>query len=111
MNDTTAYTVVSSIPEAVPFNAEGILSRPLFSNDHARVVAFSLAKGQEMTEHTTSMEAHLQFLSGRATLTLGGETQTAEAGTWARMEPRLAHSIVAEEDTVMVLTLFKDHKK
>lgn len=108
MNDDTPYYLVPSIAETVPFNEDSILSRPLFSNPHARVVAFSLAKGQEMTRHTSTMEAHLHIISGTATLTLGDDPHTVKAGTWVRMEPRLTHSLQADEDLVFTLTLFRD---
>jgi quercetin dioxygenase-like cupin family protein len=52
----------------------------------------------------------LHFLRGEATVTLGkvsegGETTKAQAGTVIRMRPGLAHSVYADTDTLMLLSM------
>ena len=87
--------------------ADGILSRTLIANDALRVVLFAFSAGQELTEHTSTMEAVMHFLSGEADLTLGDESRSAGPGTWVRMEPKLKHSIRAKTPVQMLLTLVK----
>ena len=72
-----------------------------------KVVLFGFAPGEELSEHTASMPAILQFLSGRARLTLGGDTHTAAPGAWIHLPARMPHSVYAEEPTVLLLTLLK----
>ena len=102
-----AYTFLKNLSDEVEIPSKGILSRPIFNDDHLRVVLFGLAAGEEMTEHTTSMEATLHFISGEAELTLGEDRFEVQAGSWTQMTPRLPHSILAKTDTVMLLTLLK----
>lgn len=86
---------------------DGILSRTLHSSDDLRVVLFAFSPGQELTEHTSTMEAVMHFLSGEADITLGDEHQTAGPGTWVRMEPKLKHSIRAKTPVQMLLLMVK----
>ena len=88
----------------------GILSRTVSRTDKVTAVVFSFGAGQELSEHTSSKEAVLHFLRGEATVTLGkaaegGETTAAKAGTVIRMRPGLPHSVYADTDTLMLLSM------
>jgi quercetin dioxygenase-like cupin family protein len=91
--------------------AESILSRTLMQNEEVKVVLFHFAPGQELSEHTASMPAILQQITGRALWKLGDHEMEATPGVSAYMEANLPHSIVAREDTMMVLFLLKGMKK
>lgn len=101
------YTYLKNLTEEVDIPTHGIVSRPIYKDDHLRIVLFGMAAGEDMTEHTTSMEATIQFISGEADLTLGEECFEVQAGSWAQMKPRLPHSIHAKTDTQFILTLLK----
>lgn len=103
---TIPYTYVKDLA-ATPIPEDGILSRTLHDDDRVRVIYFGFAAGEELSEHTASMPAMLHFISGEAALTLGEDTHTAQAGTWAHMPAHLPHSIKAETPTMMILTLLK----
>ncbi len=106
-----AYTLLldplnhQSIPE------DGILTRQLFDDEALRVVLFTFSAGQCLSEHTASSSALLHFLSGEASLTLGADSIEARPGTWVRMDPGLAHSVVTKSPVVMLLVLLKGMSK
>ena len=104
------YTVVPSLHDAVEVPADGILSKPIQSDEHVRATLFGLSAGQELTEHTTTMEALLQFLEGEAELTLGGDTHHARPGFWVRMAPGLPHGIKALTPVKMLLIVLRDSR-
>lgn len=106
MDDT--FTLFADIAAEVEIPEDGVLSRPVFNSDRLRVVLFGLSAGQELTEHTTSMEAVLHFLKGEADLILGDSQQSVKAGAWIRMAPRLPHSLKAKTPVLMLLLLVKD---
>ena len=56
-------------------------------------------------EHTSSRAAIVQVLSGRLRFTVEGEELDAGPGSWISMSPGATHSLVAQEPTVMLLTL------
>jgi quercetin dioxygenase-like cupin family protein len=104
----TPYThfldLAAELPEVPP---DSIISRTIYSDEQLKAVLFGFAEGQELSEHTASQAALLYFVQGKAQLTLGGERQEAQAGTWVHMEPNLAHSVQASTPLVMLLLLLR----
>jgi quercetin dioxygenase-like cupin family protein len=86
---------------------DSIVSRTFYEDERLKVIFFGFAKGQELSEHTASQPAMLQFLEGEATLTLGKDQYCALAGAWAYMPAMLPHSVKAQTQTLMLLTLYK----
>ena len=87
-----------------------VYKRQVYQGPTLRIIVFGFAAGQELSEHTSSKEAVLHFLRGDALVTLGkaaegGAALTAQAGTVIRMRPGLAHSVVAQTDTIMLLSM------
>jgi len=86
---------------------DGILSRTLLDDEHVKVLVFGFGAGQELSEHTASMPALLQFVKGEADLTLGKDSASAVPGTCVYMRPHLPHSVHAKTPVVMLLVLMK----
>jgi quercetin dioxygenase-like cupin family protein len=104
---SSEYTLVESVPSSVETPASGILSKVLFSDDAMRVTAFAFAAGEEMTDHTSTMEATLHFLEGEAEVTLGDDTVSVQAGGWVQMNAGLVHGIRAVTAVKMLLVLLR----
>jgi len=105
------FEYISNLLEAEQeLPADSILSRTLIHNEDLRVILFQFAPGQELSEHTASKPALLQFLSGSARVTLGEEVKTASANTFIYMQPHLPHSIVAETQVSMLLMMLEKGK-
>jgi quercetin dioxygenase-like cupin family protein len=102
-----AYTYITDLAqEAVP-PLDGILSRTLYNDERIKAVIFGFGAGQELSEHTSTMPAILEFLSGEASLTLGDDTLDARPGTFVHMPAGLRHGIRAMTPTVLLLLLLK----
>ncbi len=82
-----------------------ILSQSVMNNENVRVILFTFAPGQELSEHTAAKPALLHFLDGEAEVTFGEETYQATSGTFVHMAPHLAHSIHAKSAVIMLLIL------
>jgi len=108
MEDQQLFVHIADLAKEVDVPANGILSRTLFNNERIKAVVFAFDKDQELSEHTASMPALLQFVSGEAELTLGSEPRGAEAGTFVYMQPELPHSVKAKTPVVMLLVLLKN---
>ena len=80
---------IKDIPE------DSIVSKTLEDNDAFKLVLFGFAQGQSLSEHAVPQHALLQFVSGEAELTLGNDSMSVKAGSWAHMEPNLSHSLTA----------------
>jgi quercetin dioxygenase-like cupin family protein len=104
------YTLCPSLEAEAPIPENGILSRTLHNDDHVKVVLFGFATGQELSAHTAPMAASIQFVSGEARLTLGGETHEVKAGAFVHMPPQLPHGILAKTPVVMLLAMYKQNR-
>ena len=103
------YDIIENLAALAPeIPKDSIVSRTFHEDGHLKVILFGFAEGQELSEHTASQPAMLQFLTGEATLILGEDEYLAQEGTWVHMPARLPHSVHAKSQTLMLLTLYKD---
>ena len=90
--------------------AESIVSRTIYKDDKLRVILFGFAPGETLSEHTSSFPAILHFLEGEAALTLGDEALEAGPGTWVHMAANLPHSVEAQTEVRMLLTMITNNQ-
>jgi quercetin dioxygenase-like cupin family protein len=102
-----SYICFADLASQLEPPGDGTLSRALLNDDRVKIVLFGFSAGQELSEHTSSMPAILQFLSGSARVTLGPDSVAAKSGTWIHMPAGLPHSIRTQTPVVMLLTLLK----
>ncbi len=99
------YTFLPDLAAEVDVPKDGTLSRVLYKDNRIRLVAFAFDTGQELTEHTASIPAVVQVISGKIEMGLAGDTIEFGPGAWVRMDARLPHSLLALEPTVLILTM------
>ena len=101
------YTFIQNMLQEAEPPAKGILSHTLHNDDKLKVVVFGFAEGEELSEHTASMPAILQNLSGHAKLLLGEDVNEFEPGSFVYLPAQLPHSVTAVTPLVMLLFLLK----
>ena len=69
----TDYTLLVDLAKEVRPPDKGIMSRTVYNDDRLKAVLFGFAQEEELSEHTASMPAILQFIQGEATVTLGDD--------------------------------------
>lgn len=100
------YTLFPNVEELAPtIPADSTVSRTILNQPGLHMILFGFAPGQELSEHTSARTAILHFLRGNARLTLGEESTVAGPGTVVHMTPRLPHSVYADTETLMLLTM------
>ena len=85
----------------------GIVSKPIVENEHHKIVHFTFAAGQELSEHTASVPAVIHILDGAGRVVLDGVTHEAGPGMLFYMPAELRHAVQAETPLVMLLTMFR----
>ncbi len=100
---TTEYTLIEAIANTAEVPDSGIHSNVVFSNESLRVTTFGFAAGEELSDHSTPMDAVLHFLDGEGEVTCGGERHTVTGGAWMHMEPNLLHGVKATTPMKMLL--------
>jgi quercetin dioxygenase-like cupin family protein len=86
---------------------DGIVSRAIYSDDDVRVVHFSFAPGQQLSDHTAPWPVTLEVVAGEAAITLADETVDAPAGTWIHLPADTPHSVMARTPLALLLHLLK----
>ena len=70
LRDERTATTVVDLTAMVEVAHDGIVSKAIVENDHHKIVHFSFAAGQELSEHTASVPAVIHILQGRGTVVL-----------------------------------------
>ena len=104
---SAAYTFLADLAHEVELPRDGTLSRTLLNDDRVKIVLFGFSAGQELSEHTATMPAVLQFVSGEAAVKLGSDWHDARPGSFVHMPAGLPHAIRTKAPTVMLLILVK----
>lgn len=99
--------IIHDLRQAVALPQDGILSRAIHNDDVVRVVLFSFAAGQQLSDHTAAMPVTLEVVDGEADIGLGGETVDARPGTWMYLPANTPHSVTARTPLTLLLTLLK----
>ena len=82
-----------------------VVSKVVHRGDGLNVTVFGFDAGEQLTEHQAARAAVVQILSGRLRFIVDGDELDLVDGSWLHMAPGAAHSLVAIEPTVMLLTL------
>ncbi len=99
--------VVKDLEEMVQFASEGIVSRTFLEKPSVKALLFCMAKGQCLSEHTSSMPASIHVLKGHAVVTLGEGKHEVGPGAYIYMPKEQRHAVDAVDDLVFLLTLFR----
>ncbi|MEZ4660945.1 MAG: AraC family ligand binding domain-containing protein [Caldilineaceae bacterium] len=83
----------------------------LARSGHARQVLFALRAGQRLREHSTSSQIAVQVITGQLHFSAQGESQLLTPGQLLLLEANIPHSLLAESDTVMLLTMTPDPQR
>ena len=101
---TQQFEFTDDLPEV---QKGSIVSRKLEAGPVRRVVAFAFAAGEELTEHTTPMEARIEVHTGRLTVRVGDQAMEAGPGSVVRLPANVPHALQASEDSQVVLFMRK----
>ena len=99
--------IVADLAGMIQEAEQGIVSKSIVENEHHKIIHFTLAPGQELSEHTASVPAFIHVLRGEGTVSLGGEEHEARPGMLYYMPAELKHAVVARGDLVFLLTMFR----
>lgn len=100
VSDLSQEATTTNDDSQLPANIPG---RAVYADSRMKVLVLPFRAGQILTEHPTPHDAILHVLQGKGQITLGADRHDVQAGSWARMEGGLPHSIHAETDLLLLL--------
>ena len=99
--------IVADLQAMTQVADQGIVSKSIVENEHHKIIHFTFAPGQELSEHTASVPAAIQILGGKGTVVLDGTAHEARPGMLFYMPAEMRHAVQSSEDLVMLLTMFR----
>jgi len=102
---TASDFVLFDLHTLAHFQDERPFVHVLSEREGVRLVLFAFKVGQHLKEHHTSSQILIQVLRGHITCTIAQRDMTLQAGMVLQVEENVFHSIVAQTDAVMLLTM------
>lgn len=102
-----AHIVIPDLAAEVTIPPGAVVSKVIRRDEAVSVTVFGIAAGEGLEEHQTSRPAIVHVLSGRLRMTVDSDSVDAGPGCWLSMAPGTPHALVADEPTLMLLTLLR----
>ena len=99
------HVALADAAAAVAVQPGAVVSKVIHRDNRLNVTVFGFDAGEGLTEHKASQAAIVEVLAGQLAFIADGEEFDAGPGFWLHISPGTAHSLVAQEPTVMLLTL------
>jgi quercetin dioxygenase-like cupin family protein len=103
----TAQPIVADLEAMTQVADQGIVSKSIVENEHHKIIHFTFAPGQELSEHTAGVPAAIHILQGHGTVVLDGVEHEAGPGKLYYMPAELRHAVRARDELVFLLTMFR----
>lgn len=97
----------SGLAVDLPLVKESITSRVLVRNRLLELNEFTMDKGQQLSEHTSTRAVVVGVVEGKLLFTLNGEERELSNGDLVYMAPNAPHALTALEATRFTLTMVK----
>ncbi|HOE27668.1 MAG: cupin domain-containing protein [Candidatus Aureabacteria bacterium] len=95
----------ANLYEMMEFPSEGVFSKVVARGGMSNHTLMCLAKGTDISEHTSSREGTVTVLKGTGTFVLNGKKIRMEPGVCIFMPAKAPHALRADEDLAFLLSL------
>ncbi|MFA6973701.1 MAG: cupin domain-containing protein [Parcubacteria group bacterium] len=95
-----------NLQEMIEYPSDGILSKDILKNEKFDATLFIMAKGADLSEHTSTRAGIVHVIDGKGIFNLEDEAIKMRPGVFIHMGKNAIHSLRAEENTAFVLILF-----
>ena len=93
------------INELIEYSKKGILSKEIVKNNKLNITLFCMAKGTEISEHTSTKQGFVYIIEGDGLFNLEGKDITMSSGVFIYMKDNATHTLKADENTSFILVL------
>ncbi|MCE5346726.1 MAG: cupin domain-containing protein [Bacteroidales bacterium] len=93
------------INDLIAYSDEGIMSKTVEKTEKLDVTLFCMAKGTEISEHTSRKQGFVYVVEGDGIFNLEGKEIRMLPGTFIYMTENAVHWIKAKENTSFILAL------
>lgn len=98
---------IASLRKELQYNEEKVAVNVLMETETAKEIRILFRKGQFMKEHKAGYPITVEIHQGKINFGVNGEKMILETGDLIALEANVPHDLVAEEDSIVRLTLSK----
>lgn len=102
---TEQSVAILNVTTDLPISKDATTSRVIVDNPLLRVIDFTFAAGQLLSEHTSSRAVVVTLLEGEMTFEVSGSTHTLAPGDVVYLAPHELHALSAVSDCRMQLVM------
>lgn len=106
MTKPSIKSVLKNLQDLMEFPKEGIFSKVLVKTEFSNYTLMCLAKGSDISEHTSTREAAVTVLKGKGIFVLNGKRIKMKPGVFIFMPKNAPHSLSASQNLAILLSLF-----
>ena len=107
MRNNQLVSKVLNYHELLDYQEGAIVSRALIDKEIGTVTVFAFDKGQKLSTHSAPYDALLQVIEGKGRIIIKGEEYLLEAPEAIIMPADEPHSVHADDNFKMLLTMIK----
>lgn len=108
MKTNFKFGEVLKFNESVDYNSEKVEFKPVFETANGGVSLVAMKAGQKLDTHTAPFEVMVTVCEGEIEFTMLDQSHRLRAGDYLLMGANVAHSVVANIDSKMLLFKVKD---
>lgn len=94
------------VKKFINYSEDGIFSKKVIGEDSVEVTLFCMAKGTEISDHTSTRNGIVYVIEGRGKFNLEGKEIEMTPGILIYMKENATHSLEAIDNTSFILYLF-----
>lgn len=94
-----------NIQEMIEYPKQGIVSKTIIKDLDVDITLFCMAKGTDISEHTSTKHGIVQVIEGDGIFNLKGEDLKMTKGAIINMPKNAVHSLKANKNTAFLLIL------
>ena len=98
---------IASLRKELNYNEDKVAVSVLMESETAKEIRILFRKGQSMKEHKAGFPITVEVHQGTIAFGVNGEKMTLEAGDLISLDANVPHDLLAEEDSIVRLTLSK----
>jgi len=98
--------MIKNLEQMMEFPREGVFSKVLVKTETSNYTLMCLAKGSDISEHTSTREAAVTVIKGEGIFVLKGKKIKMKPGVFIFMPKNAPHSLSASKDLAILLSLF-----
>ena len=108
MKTNFKFGEINRVNEAIGYNTERVEFKPVFETTKGGVSLLAMKAGQKLDTHTTPFEVMVTVCEGDIEFTMLDRSHRLKAGEFILMGANVAHSVVANIDSKVMLVKIKD---